>query len=128
MTYPDIETIYREKFAASEQGRSMNLRNPVPDIPTLARATVNLLRPGPQTSHQMRETLAHAYGIGPAGPYGLDPAGNSWDRFVNNHAWGLVRLQNIGVIRKLSPGLYELVDEHSLPPTIVDENAVRLDR
>ena len=48
----------------------------------------------------MRERLAPAYGIVAEGKY--------WPRFVNNHAWALVRLQAEGTIRKLGPGLYAL--------------------
>lgn len=64
-------------------------------------ATMELLRQGIGQSERMRQRLAVKYGI--------NPSVTSWPRFVNNHAWALVRLQAIGAIRKLSPGRYELV-------------------
>jgi hypothetical protein len=48
----------------------------------------------------MRQRLALTYGI--------DPSGSSWPRFVNNHAWALVRLQATGAICKIAPGVYQL--------------------
>jgi hypothetical protein len=71
-----------------------------PDVAELAKATVELLRQGVRQSEHMRQRLALTYGI--------NPSGISWPRFVNNHAWALVRLQAAGAIRKLAPGHYEL--------------------
>jgi hypothetical protein len=71
----------------------------VPDVNTLARATAELLLAGPAQSDSMRRRLAGAYGIA--------PDGSTWPRFVNNHAWALVRLQASGTIRKISAGWYE---------------------
>jgi hypothetical protein len=76
----------------------------VPDVATLAKATAGLLRQGPEQSERLRQRLALVYGI--------DPSGSSWPRFVNNHAWALVRLQAQGAIRKLATGRYELVARH----------------
>ena len=61
----------------------------VPDVATLAKATAGLLRQGSEQSERLRQRLALVYGI--------DPSGSSWPRFVNNHAWALVRLQAQGV-------------------------------
>jgi hypothetical protein len=72
----------------------------VPDVATLAKATAELLRQGPDRSEHLRQRLAVTYGI--------DPSGDSWPRFVNNHAWALVRLQSEGAIRKVAAGRYEL--------------------
>lgn len=72
----------------------------LPDVATLAEATIELLRQGVVESARMREWLAATYGV--------DPSGSSWPRFVNNHAWALVRLQATGAVRKLAPGHYEL--------------------
>jgi hypothetical protein len=72
----------------------------VPSVAMLAEDTAELLRQGLDQSERMRRRLAVTYGI--------DPSANSWPRFVNNHAWALVRLQAAGTIRKRAPGLYEL--------------------
>jgi hypothetical protein len=82
----------------------------IPDVAALAKATTELLLQGPSQSECMRQQLALTYGI--------DPSGSSWRRFVNNHAWALVRLQAQGAIRKLAIGRYELVpgeDGEGLP-------------
>jgi hypothetical protein len=85
----------------------------VPDVAALAEATVKLLRQGVGQSESMRERLAVMYRI--------DPSGSSWPRFVNNHAWALVRLQAMGAIRKLALGRYELTSkptpQEALPET-----------
>ena len=80
----------------------------VPGVDTLARATAELLLAGPAQSDSMRRQLA--------GVYGVQPNGSTWPRFVNNHAWALVRLQAGGTIRKVGPGRYERVAEKP-PPT-----------
>lgn len=73
----------------------------VPDVAALAKATAELLEQGPHRSERMRQRLAVTYG--------MELSASSWPRFVNNHAWALVRLQAAGTIHKLAPGLYELV-------------------
>ncbi|MFO1035819.1 MAG: hypothetical protein U1E45_03145 [Geminicoccaceae bacterium] len=61
-----------------------------------------MLRPlgGPRSSIEMRALLAETYRI-----QRDDPA---WARFVNNHAWALVRLQALGHIVKVEPGIYAI--------------------
>lgn len=73
----------------------------LPDIATLMEATVARLRFGPDRSEHMRQQLGRAHG--------LEPSSTAWPRFVNNHAWALVRLQAQGQVQKLAPGFYELV-------------------
>ncbi len=72
----------------------------VPDIPSLAAATLELLRRGVSDSNNMREQLAARFQLG--------REDQAWRKFVNNHAWALVRLQAQGRIRKFAPGGYEL--------------------
>ena len=72
----------------------------LPDVASLAAATVEFLRHGPEHSHRMRQLLA--------GTFGIDQDDEGWPRFVNNHAWALVRLQAQGTIRKIAAGCYEL--------------------
>ena len=72
----------------------------IPSVAALAEATIELLRLGVGQSERMRERLAVTYGI--------DTSDTSWPRFVNNHAWALVRLQATEAIRKLAPDHYEL--------------------
>jgi hypothetical protein len=43
-----------------------------------------------------------------AGRFKLDPRDEAWRKFVNNHAWALVRLQSEERIRKITPGRYQL--------------------
>ena len=73
----------------------------VPPVDELAAATVKLLGNGPQASRTMRETLSASLGFRPDDVV--------WPRFVNNHAWALVRMQANGTIRKRSAGVYELI-------------------
>lgn len=96
----------------------------VPDVATLAQATVSLLRQGSDRSEEMRRRLGEIYDIGPSDV--------SWPRFVNNHAWALVRLQATGTIEKLGRGLYALssgpaakhpVDDAQSPPILEDRDA-----
>jgi hypothetical protein len=72
----------------------------VPSIPTLEEATVDLLRRGVSDSNTMREELAARSNLG--------RGDQAWRKFVNNHAWALVRLQAQVRIRKVAPGRYEL--------------------
>lgn len=75
-------------------------RTGMPDIPSLMEPTVELLRRGVSDSEGMRERLAKQFKLG--------RGDQAWRRFVNNHAWALVRLQTQGRIRKIAPGRYEL--------------------
>ena len=63
-------------------------------------ATVDLLHRGISDSASMRQQLA--------GRFKLDPRDEAWRKFVNNHAWALVRLQSEERIRKITPGRYQL--------------------
>jgi len=72
----------------------------IPDIPSLMEATVELLLRGMGDSASMRQQLAARFK--------LDPDDEAWRKFVNNHAWALVRLQAQARIRKIAPGRYEL--------------------
>jgi hypothetical protein len=72
----------------------------IPDIPNLMEATVELLQKGMSDSASMRQQLAARFK--------LDPDDEAWRKFVNNHAWALVRLQAQARIRKIAPGRYEL--------------------
>lgn len=65
-------------------------------------ATVALLRRGVNGSDHMREQLARQFK--------LAREDQDWRRFVNYHAWALVRPQAQGRIRKIAPGQYELAD------------------
>jgi hypothetical protein len=71
----------------------------MPDIPSLMTATVDLLHRGVGESDRMREQLAVQFKLG--------RGDQDWKRFVNHHAWALVRLQAQGRIRKIGPGRYE---------------------
>jgi hypothetical protein len=70
------------------------------DIPSLMQATVELLRRGVSDSDRMREQLAARCELG--------REDQAWRKFVNHHAWALVRLQAQERIRKTAPGRYEL--------------------
>jgi hypothetical protein len=72
----------------------------MPDIPSLMEPTVELLRRGVSDSDRMREQLAARSELG--------REDQAWRKFVNHHAWALVRLQAQGRIRKIAPGRYEL--------------------
>jgi hypothetical protein len=72
----------------------------IPDITTLEQGTVELLRNGASDSDSMRRQLAARFQFG--------RADQAWRKFVNNHAWALVRLQARGRIRKFAPRCYEL--------------------
>ena len=72
----------------------------IPDIRRLMDGTVELLRRGASDSGRMREQLARDFKLG--------PGDQVWRKFVNNHAWALVRLQTQERIRKIAPGRYEL--------------------
>jgi hypothetical protein len=75
-----------------------------------AKATAAVLLEGPSTSSDVRQRLAVLYGV--------RPDVDHWPRFVNNHAWALVRLQQQNVIQKLATGLYELASgaASTVPP------------
>jgi hypothetical protein len=72
----------------------------IPDIQSLMAATVELLHNGISDSASMRRELAARFR--------LDRRDETWRKFVNNHAWALVRLQAQERIRKITPGRYEL--------------------
>jgi hypothetical protein len=72
----------------------------IPDIRSLMEATVELLQRGMSDSASMRQQLADRFK--------LDRGDEAWRKFVNNHAWALVRLQAEARIRKIAPGRYEL--------------------
>jgi hypothetical protein len=69
--------------------------------------TLELLKRGVSNSEAMRAALAPRYGL----PHDH----KAWARFVNNHAWALVRLQSAGKIRKVATGVYALTEA---PPTL----------
>jgi hypothetical protein len=82
----------------------------IPDIPSLMETTVELLQRGMSDSTSMRQQLAERFK--------LDRGDEAWRKFVNNHAWALVRLQAQARIRKIAPGRYELtvgVTDATLP-------------
>jgi hypothetical protein len=70
------------------------------DIPYLMDATLDLLLHGVNDSDNMREQLAKRL------PLGRED--EMWHKFVNRHAWALVRLQALGRICKISRHRYEL--------------------
>jgi hypothetical protein len=73
----------------------------IPDIRALERDTIQLLKRGITDSEEMREQIGADSRI--------TRGGQSWRKFVNNHAWALVRLQAKGQIHKLSIRRYELI-------------------
>ena len=75
---------------------------PVPDPTALMSDTLEILQRGLGSSEAMREALAPRYG--------LSHDQDAWARFVNNHAWALVRLQSAGKIRKVATGVYALTE------------------
>jgi hypothetical protein len=72
----------------------------IPDSSSLAEATVEPLHKGVSDSDSMRQQLAARSQLG--------RGDQTWRKFVNNHAWALVRLQAQGRIRKFAPGRHEL--------------------
>jgi hypothetical protein len=62
----------------------------------------------------MREQLAERFEV--------SRGNKDWQKFVNHHAWALVRLQTQGRIRKVAPGRYQLdtVIVEDLTPPIRD--------
>ena len=72
----------------------------IPAIANLMEATVELMQRGVNDSANMRQHLASRFN--------LDRKDEAWHKFVNNHAWALVRLQAQERIRKTGPGHYEL--------------------
>jgi hypothetical protein len=93
-------------------GEAMN-SSAIPDILSLETDTIELLRAGISDSNSMREQLAIRYEQ-------LSREDQAWKKFVNNHAWALVRLQEQGRIRKIAPSHYMLVTDepHDLTPPI----------
>jgi hypothetical protein len=89
-----IDSIYRQRQAVPDD-QHRHSRNPEP-----CEATVELLRRGVTDSNSMRQQLAARFQLG--------REDRAWRKFVNNHAWALVRLQAQGRIRKFAPGRYEL--------------------
>ena len=88
----------------------------LPDILALMDETVRLLRDGASSSVDMRQRLAAVHGV--------DPRGRDWPRFVNRHAWALVRLQAAGRIVKVGPGIYEEASAKppdGVPPILAGE-------
>lgn len=80
-----------------------------PDVPSLEKATLALLRRGVQDSDIMREQLRGQFGL-------TEESDERWRKFVNNHAWALVRLQDRGEIHKTGLRQYKLGLPHGVPP------------
>jgi hypothetical protein len=70
--------------------------------------TLGLLKRGVSSSEATRAALAPRYG--------LSHDQEAWARFVNNHAWALVRLQSAGKIRKVATGVYALTEAQPALP------------
>lgn len=88
----------------------MSKSNPkVPDIPSLERATLGIMWRGAHDSDRMREELRGQFGL-------TGVSDNRWRKFVNNHAWALVRLQGRGQIRKTGARQYALGGSREVPP------------
>jgi len=90
----------------------------LPDIPALMDETLRLLRQGVSDSVEMRRRLAVDHGV--------DQTGRDWPRFVNRHAWALVRLQAARHISKIGPGAYTVAPElgekiDAVPPILPGE-------
>lgn len=89
----------------------------IPDIPSLMEATVELLQRGMSDSASMRQQLAARFK--------LDREDEAWRKFINNHAWALVRLQAQARVRKIAPGRYELTGGVTdAPPPIREGEAL----
>ena len=80
-----------------------------PDVPSLEKATLDLLGRGVQDSDRMREKLRDQFGL-------AGVSDERWRKFVNNHAWALVRLQGRGQIHKIGLRQYKLGSSHEVPP------------
>ena len=80
----------------------------IPDPMILMSDTLGLLKRGVSSSEAMRAALAPRYG--------LSHDQEAWARFVNNHAWALVRLQSAGKIRKVATGVYALTEAQPALP------------
>src|SRR4029450_8314026 len=92
---------YLSLFAKSGPYRGKgSIVTAVPDPAALMSDTLELLKCGVTSSEAMRKALAPRYG--------LSRDQDAWARFVNNHAWSLVRLQSAGKIRKVTTGVYAL--------------------
>lgn len=91
---------------ATSSGKALDR---VPDIPTLEKATLSIMQGGAHDSDTMREELRGQFGL-------TEVSDNRWRKFVNNHAWALVRLQGRGQIRKTGARQYELGVSHEVPP------------
>lgn len=76
-------------------------RSDPPPVAELMEATLAQLRAGVTDSDAMRAGIAAAHGIQRDTPV--------WARFVNNHAWALVRLQAAGRIAKRGEKLHALL-------------------
>lgn len=75
----------------------------VPSVDQLKRPTLEYLAAGITNSDEIRKRLARDLDVVEA----LDPQVEaSFAKYVNNHAWTLVRLQQDGLIEKLSPKTY----------------------
>lgn len=70
----------------------------LPSVQDLKQPTLDLLACGIGDSRAMRDNLRRQFNIPEEGER----------RFVNNHAWALVRLQSEGRITKKAPGRYVL--------------------
>lgn len=80
-----------------------------PAVAELAELTLGLLRERPMISAAMREDIA--------GKRDLKPDDPEWPRFVNNHAWALVRLQAEGHVWKAESGHYAMrPSSRAVPP------------
>ncbi len=80
----------------------------LPSVAALVERSLEQLRKGVGSSEEMRRQIAAELGFGPRDP--------QWPRFVNNHAWSLVRLQSLHQIRKVTTGHYELIPGAPPPP------------
>lgn len=76
-------------------------------VARLAELTLERLAKGPDSSARIRSEIANELG--------LDRALLANRRFINLHAWALVRLQAVGAIEKLGKGRYGLREPATVP-------------
>lgn len=78
----------------------------LPSVEDLKQVTLDLLACGIGDSRAMRDNLRRRFTV----------PEDAERRFVNNHAWALVRLQSEGRITKEGPGRYALADAAKTTP------------